>query len=152
MHMLKKNIKILIFLFLFSQISFANSEEQFLSLKKNKVNVRYGPGFDFPIKYIYNKKNFPIKLIDKKENFRRIIDHKKNSGWIHLSQLKKINSVITLQDKIMFEKSTVFSKPIAKLKKGRLLIIQKCKDRWCKVETDTFKGWISKNDLWGAVK
>ena len=52
----------------------------------------------------------------------------------------------------MFEKSTVFSKPIAKLKKGRLLIIQKCKDRWCKVETDTFKGWISKNDLWGAVK
>ena len=152
MHMLKNNFTLFLIIFICSQAAFSQSEEKFLSLKKNKVNVRYGPGFDFPVKYIYKKKNLPIKQIDKKENFRRIIDHKKNSGWIHLSQLKKINSVITLQDKIMFEKSTVFSKPIAKLKKGRLLIIQKCKDRWCKVETDTFKGWISKNDLWGAVK
>ena len=126
------------------------SEETFLSLKKNKVNVRYGPGFDFPIKYIYNKKNFPIKLIDKKENFRRIIDHKKNSGWIHISQLKKVNSVITLEDKIMFKKSMIFSKPIAKIKKGRLLVILKCVNYWCKVETDSYKGWVDKSNLWGA--
>ena len=151
MYMLKDNIIILIILFIFFQISFANSEEKFLSLKKEKINVRYGPGFDFPVKYIYNKKNFPIKLIDKKENFRRIIDHKKNSGWIHISQLKKINSVITLQDKIMFKKSMIFSKPVAKIKKGRLLIVQKCKNDWCKVETEGFKGWVDKSNLWGAV-
>ena len=151
MYMLKKNIIILIILFIFSQISFVNSEEQFLSLKKSKVNVRYGPGFDFPVKYIYNKKNFPIKLIDKKENFRRIIDHKKNSGWIHISQLKKINSVITLEDKLMFKKSMIYSKPIAKIKKGRLLIIYKCEDNWCKVETEGLKGWVDKNHLWGKA-
>ncbi len=62
---------------------FAN--DTFLSLKKNKVNVRYGPGFEYPIKYIYKKINLPIKQIDKKENFRRIIDLKNNSGWIHCS-------------------------------------------------------------------
>ena len=151
MYMLKDNIIILIILFIFFQISFVSSEEKFLSLKKEKINVRYGPGFDFPVKYIYNKKNFPLKLIDKKENFRRIIDHKKNSGWIHISQLKKINSVITLQDKIMFKKSMIFSKPIAKIKKGRLLIVQKCKNDWCKVETEGFKGWVDKSNLWGAV-
>ena len=32
------------------------SGETFLSLKKNKVNVRYGPGFDYEVKYIYKKK------------------------------------------------------------------------------------------------
>ena len=63
--------------------------ETFLSLKKNKVNVRYGPSFDSPIKYVYKKMNLPIKQIDKKENWRRIIDFKNNSGWIHWSQLKK---------------------------------------------------------------
>ena len=46
------------------------SEETFLSLKKNKVNVRYGPGFEYPIKYVYKKIDLPIKQIDKKENFR----------------------------------------------------------------------------------
>ena len=60
-------------------------------LKNNKVNVRYGPSFDYPIKYIYLKKYLPIKVIDKKENFRRIIDHKHNSGWIHTSQLKNLH-------------------------------------------------------------
>ena len=70
MYMLKKNFIIIIAILFFSQISFTYSEEKFLSLKKNKVNVRYGPSFDFPVKYIYQKKNLPIKQIDKKENFR----------------------------------------------------------------------------------
>ena len=149
--MLIKILKNLIILFIFFYSSYANSEEIFLSLKKSKVNVRYGPSFEFPIKYVYKKINFPIKQIDKKENFRRIIDIKNNSGWIHISQLKKINSVIALKDKIMFKKSTVFSKPIAKIEKGRLLIIQNCDKKWCKVKTNDFKGWINKENLWGAI-
>ena len=149
--MLKNNFIILLIVLIFCQTSFVNSKEKFLSLKKSKVNVRYRPSFDSPVKYIYKKKDFPIKLIDKKENFRRIIDHKKNSGWIHVSQLKKINSVIVLEDKIMFKKSIIFSKPIAKIKKGRLLVVQKCENDWCKVVTEGFKGWVDKSDLWGAV-
>ena len=149
--MLKINQRILLILVIFFQLSFANGEDIFLSLKKNKVNVRYGPGFDFPIKYIYKKIDFPIKQIDKKENFRRIIDIKKNSGWIHISQLKKINSVITLDDTILLKKPSLFSKPIAKIKKGRLLVIQKCEEEWCKVKTESFKGWVNKVDLWGAI-
>ena len=150
--MLKINLKILLILIYFFQFSFAYSEDSFLSLKKSKVNVRYGPGFDFPVKYVYKKINFPIKKIDKKENFRRIIDIKNNSGWIHISQLKKINSVITLEDKLLFKKSSIFSKPIAKIKKGRLLIVQNCEGDWCKVKTGDFKGWVDKDNLWGVIK
>ena len=149
--MLKIYLKISLILLIFFQLSFAYSEDIFLSLKKNKVNVRYGPGFDFPIKYIYKKINFPIKQIDEKENFRRIIDIKKNSGWIHLSQLKKVNSVIALEDKILFKKPSLFSKPIAKIKKGRLLVIHKCGVGWCKIKTENFKGWVDKINLWGAI-
>ena len=143
--------KILIIFFSLFFFSITAAEDIFLSLKKNKVNVRYGPSFEFPIKYVYKKINLPIKQIDKKENFRRIIDIKNNSGWIHVSQLKKINSVITLENKIMFKKPTVFSKPIAKIEKGRLLIIQNCNKEWCKAKTNNFKGWINKENLWGAI-
>ena len=83
-------IKKLTIYFLFLSILFTQfsiSEEKFLSLKKNKVNVRYGPSFDSKIKYIYKKINLPIKQIDKKENFRRIVDLKNNSGWIHILYL-----------------------------------------------------------------
>ena len=125
------------------------SNDTFLSLKKDKVNVRYGPGFEYPIKYIYKKINLPIKQIDKKENFRRIIDLKNNSGWIHVSQLKKINSIIPKEDKILFNKPSNFSKPLAKIEKGRVLLLQNCIEKWCKVKTESFKGWIKIENTWG---
>ncbi len=145
---LQKILVVIICLFYFP---LATAEDIFLSLKKNKVNVRYGPSFNFPIKYVYEKKNLPIKQIDKKENFRRIIDHKKNSGWIHVSQLKKINSVIAMEEKIIFKKSTIFSEPIVKVKKGRLLIIKRCEENWCKVSSGKYEGWIDTRYLWGKV-
>jgi len=149
--MLTRSLKKIIILLIFFFSSISNAEEIFLSLKKNKVNVRYGPSFEFPIKFIYKKINFPIKQIDKKENFRRIIDIKNNSGWIHISQLKKINSVITLKDKIIFKKPTIFSKPIAKIEKGRLCLIKKCKDIWCKIRVGNYVGWIKKDNIWGRI-
>ena len=70
--------KIIILFFILTIFpSFSISDDSFLSLKKNKVNVRYGPGFDYEVKYIYRKVNLPLKVIDKKENFRKIIDLKK---------------------------------------------------------------------------
>ena len=144
-----KLIIFIIFIFLYSTIIFA--EEIFLSLKKDKVNVRYGPSFESPVKFVYKKINLPIKQIDKKENWRRIIDSKNNSGWIHWSQLKKINSIILLEDKILFKNSSNFSKPLAKIKEGRLLIVQKCEGEWCKVKTKKIKGWIKVDNVWGLI-
>ena len=145
-----KKFYILILICIFFPL-FAASEDTFLSLKKDKVNVRYGPSFESPVKYVYKKINLPIKQIDKKENWRRIIDAKNNSGWIHWSQLKKINSIIPLEDKILFSEPSKFSKPLAKIKKGRVLVIQKCDGIWCKVKTEDFKGWIKTDNIWGSI-
>ena len=147
---MKKIFYILLLIF-FSDIIYAYIPKKYLSLKNKLVNVRYGPSFDYPIKYLYKKKYLPIEVIDKKENFRRIIDFKKNSGWIHISQLKKSNSLIILENKILFKKPSRFSKPLAKLEKGRLLIIKKCKNKWCQVTTDNYKGWIDTNNIWGSI-
>ena len=147
-----KVILLSLFFFVFNSSLFSKENNYFLMLKNNKVNVRYGPSFDYPIKYIYKKIKLPVRIIDKKENFRRIIDHKKNSGWIHISQLKKSNSLIIMDDKIVFKKDTKFSKPIVKLQKGRLVILKKCKKKWCKITTDKYSGWIEANNLWGLNK
>ena len=144
---MKKFFYLILICFFFPVVVF--SEEKFFSLKKDRVNVRYGPSFESPIKYVYKRINLPIKQIDKKENWRRIIDFKNNSGWIHWSQLKKINSIIPLEDKILFKKPSNFSKPLAMIKKGRILILQKCNRSWCKVKSENFKGWIKNKNIWG---
>jgi len=146
--------KILIILFLLLIPSNIISDEinYFVSLKYNKVHVRHGPSSNSQIKYIYKKKYLPLKVIDKKDHFRRIIDHKKNSGWIHISQLKKSNSLVVLEDKIIFSKNSKFSKPLFKLAKGRLVILKKCISSWCKIESDNYTGWMHTENSWGKIK
>ena len=141
----------IIFIFFFL-IFFNNTkadENYFLSLKYNKVNVRYGPGLDYPIKFVYLKKNFPVEVIDEKENFRKILDYKNNGGWVHRSQLKKNNSIIVLEEKMLFNKSTKYSEPIAVIKIGRLLVVKKKVKNWTKVSTEDFIGWVTNENLWG---
>ena len=139
-----------VFLFLISFCTnVLGNENYYLMLKNSKVNVRMGPGLDYPVKFIYKKKYLPVKVIDRKDNFRKVIDHKKNSGWIHWSQLKEINSLIVLSDRILFKKPTINSKPLANVKSGKLFLLEKCKKNWCKVSSQNISGWISTDNVWG---
>ena len=142
---------LIILYFLFSPLnSIAEDNNYFVMLKNKKVNVRYGPSLDYPIKYIYKKIELPLKVIDKKENFRRVIDYKKNSGWIHVSQLRPSRSLITTTEKILFKKPTKYSKPLAKIDQGRLLRVINCEKKWCNIRTGNYTGWIENNiGLWG---
>jgi len=142
-------VKILIFFILFS---FQNllSEEYFLTLRNDKVNLRQGPSFEYPIKLFYKKKFLPVLVQEKFENFRKIRDHENNTGWIHVSQLSKKKAAIVIDDRAyIFSSNTIYSKPLAISKNGKLLLIKKCKKNWCKISSKNIKGWIKKESLWG---
>ena len=141
----------IIYIFLFL-ISFKNlfAEEYFLTLRNNEVNLRQGPSFDYPIKLFYKKKFLPVLVQEKFENFRKIRDHENNTGWIHVSQLSKKKAAIVIDDEAyIFSSNTIYSKPLAISKRGKLLLIKKCKKNWCKIKNKNFKGWIKKESLWG---
>lgn len=140
---------LILIIFFFNSNILAEENDYFLMLKYNKVNVRYGPNKDDQIKFVYKKKYLPLKVIDKKENFRKIIDHKNNNGWIHISQLKSTKSLIVMENKTLFKKNSIFSKPIIKLEKGKLVLIKKCKENWCKIKTNKITGWLRTENVWG---
>ena len=133
--------------------SFANESINFLSLKNNEVNLRQGPSFKYPIKLIYKKKYLPVIILDKSATWRKISDFENNSGWIHISQLsKKKTAINTKSNSVLYKNPTIFSKPIAKLEIGRLILIKKCKVEWCKIASGGYNGWIFKSSLWGKIK
>ena len=145
--------KLIIFLIIFFNFgSLFSNEEYFLTLRNEKVNLRQGPSFDYPVKIFYKKKFLPVLIQDRSENFRKVRDHENNTGWIHISQLSKKKAAIVIDDKlILFNSPTIYSNPIAILKKGRLVKIKKCKNDWCKVMTGDFNGWVKKESLWGLL-
>jgi len=152
--MKKINKYYLFFLLIFFVNSSISSENQFfLSLKKNEVNLRQGPSLKYPNKLIYKKKYLPVIILDKSGPFRKIRDFENNTGWIHIALLTKKKSAInTKNNSILFKKPTIYSKPIARLETGRLVLISKCNLKWCKITSGNFNGWIDKSFLWGNVK
>ena len=145
-------IVLLFFLFLLSFQNVYSNDEYFRTLRNDKVNLRQGPSFDYPIKIFYKKKFLPVLIQDRSDNFRKIRDHENNTGWVHISQLSKKKAAIIIDDSsILFNGSTIYSNPVAILKKGRLVKINKCKNDWCKIKTGEFKGWVKKESLWGLL-
>ena len=145
--------KILFFYFiiLIGSTSFAD-EGYYLTLRNDKVNLRQGPSLNYPIKLVYNKKFLPILIKDKSGNFRKVLDHENNSGWIHISQLSKKKAALSILDElIVFQKPSIYSKPLVKLEIGRLCLVKKCKNDWCKIKTGGFSGWVEKQNLRGRL-
>ena len=129
-----------------------SKDEYFRTLRNDIVNLRQGPSFDYPVKIFYKKKFLPVLIQDRSENFRKVRDHENNTGWIHISQLSKKKAAIVINDKlILFNSPTIYSNPLAILKKGRLVKVKKCKNDWCKVITGDFNGWVKKESLWGLL-
>jgi|TARA_B110000211_G_C14046487_1_gene539204 SH3-like domain-containing protein len=140
------------FILLFANVNSLISEEYFTTLRYNNVNLRQGPSKDYPIKIFYKKQYLPVLVQDTSNNYRKVRDHENNTGWIHVSQLSKKKAALVLTDKvIMFENSTIFSKPLAILEKGRLCLIFRCKNDWCKIKVEKYLGWVEKKSLWGKL-
>ncbi len=145
-------IVFIIFSVFFVEKSSFSQDEYFLTLRYEKVNLRQGPSQKYPVKIIYKKKFLPVLIQDQSDNFRKIRDHENNTGWIHISQLSKKKAAIVIDEKlIMFKNPTIYSKPIAILKRGRLTKIIKCKKIWCKAKSGKYKGWLKKDSLWGLL-
>ena len=139
------------FIILIGSISFAD-EGYYLTLRNDKVNLRQGPSLNYPIKLVYNKKFLPILIKDKSGNFRKVLDHENNSGWIHISQLSKKKAALSILDElIVFQKPSIYSKPLVKLEIGRLCLVKKCKNNWCKIKTGGYSGWVEKQNLRGRL-
>ena len=150
--MIIKKIFTVIYFLILSTTNVYSTEEYFLTLRNDKVNLRQGPSFEYPIKIFYKKKYLPVLVQEKSDNFRKIRDHENNNGWIHISQLSKKKAGISIEERlVVFKNPTIYSKPLVILAKGRLCLILKCKNEWCKIKVDKFKGWVKKENLWGRL-
>ena len=147
-----QKIILITFIIFFSLFKYVCANDEYRTLKNDKTNLRQGPSFEYPVKIFYKKKFLPVLILDSSDNFKKIRDHENNSGWIHVSQLSKKKAAIVIDDDvIVFSKPSVFSTPLVILRKGRLCKIVKCKQDWCRIKVDKYKGWIKKDGLWGLL-
>ena len=126
-----------------------------VSLKKAHVNMRTGPGSQYPIKYEYKKAKYPMKIIAEFNNWRKVETVKDIKGWIHTSLLSSFQTSLILEATILKKLPFDKSKSIAKLLPNLLIEIEECKKIWCKIvviKSKSYTGWVKKDLIWASTK
>ena len=90
----KKHLSIFIVLGFFVLLCSSNSlAAEYVSVKKDNVNVRTGPGTDNPVSMELFA-GYPLKVIKKQGEWIKFSDFENDTGWIHKSLVTKGDSVI----------------------------------------------------------
>lgn len=148
---MKKIIFYIVFVLLsFNSHAFELKNEFFVSLRSDEVNLRTGPGSEYPIKYTYQLKDMPLKVLGEYENWYQVIDKDNDKGWLNKNLTTKRRTLIVINGtQIIYKKDDINSNPIFRIEKNVILKYEKCNSEWCKIEINDKTGWIQANNVWG---
>lgn len=125
---------------------------RFVTLKSNEVNMRVGPGREYPLAWIYKRKDLPLKVIAEFDVWRKVIDHEGVTGWIH-GQLVSARRMAVIQEPVtkLYRRPDSTSDIVAMAEKGVMMELQYCQENWCRLANDQVRGWTQRDAIWGAL-
>jgi SH3-like domain-containing protein len=124
---------------------------RYVSLRSNQINLRSGPGMNFPIEWVYQRKHMPVEIIAEYDTWRKIRDWQGTVGWVHQSMLDGSRYVmITGSERIMHQDASDTSPVTALLEPGVIPQLLKCDGDWCRLEIQGYKGWVKREDFYGV--
>lgn len=124
---------------------------RFGSLRAEEVNLRTGPGRRYPVDWVFVRRNLPIEIIAEFDNWRKVRDWQGTEGWVHKSMLSSRRSIIvTGGAQPMRRRAAPDAPPIAHVEERVLGRLLECENQWCRVEIRGIRGWMRRNQFWGA--
>ena len=128
---------------------------RFVSLRAGEVNMRTGPGVQYPVEWVYRRRQLPMEVIAEYGTWRKVRDWQGTQGWIHQSMLTgKRTFVITSTVRNLRRKPDANSSTEARAEAGAVGEIKSCSkgEGWCQVEIGRYGGWLRRVDFWGVYQ
>lgn len=134
---------------------------RFVTVGAAPVNVRVGPGTNYPIAWTFLKPRMPVEVIEEFDTWRQIRDVEGDTGWVHQSLLSGDRTGITRprDGQTALRVSADGQSAIrAWLTAGLQVSIRRCTGTVCEISlahqqgggTTTYRGFIAQADLYGA--
>jgi len=124
---------------------------RFVSLRAGEVNLRAGPGTEYHVVWIYQRKHMPVEVIEEFDTWRRIRDYQGDSGWVHQSMLSgERTAIVTKENEMLRDRPADEAKAIARLEPGVIGAIETCADAWCRLRAGGYTGWLRRSAIWGV--
>ena len=136
---------------------------RFVSLKSDRVNLRQGPGTDYPTAWVFRRAGLPVEVIKEFESWRQVRDAEGTTGWVLGSMLSGRRTAVVLPWEakaagsqptlaLLRDDDSERAAPVAQVEAGGLASIITCDGQWCRVSVGGFRGYIEQAKLWGAYK
>lgn len=124
---------------------------RFVSLRKDRVNVRTGPGVRYPVDWVFIYKNMPVEIVAEFKGWRKVRDWKGTTGWVHRSMLSGKYRWIIVRSKTapLHREAKAEAPVIARLKNKVVGRLKQCQGDWCEVTVNGIQGWIRRGAIWG---
>ncbi len=124
---------------------------RFAALRSAEVNLRAGPGSQYPVEWVFLRRSLPIEITAEYGHWRKVRDVDGAEGWVHKSLLTGRRSVLVIGAiRTLRRDPDASSAAVAKLEPGVVAALLACGDGWCRIEIDGRKGWLPQADFWGA--
>jgi len=124
---------------------------RFVSLAADRVNVRFGPGKQYPINWVFARKDLPVEIIAEFDTWRKIRDSEGGEGWIHSSLLSSRRTImVTGQVRDLRRTPSPSSRVVLRAEPGVIGRLFDCEENWCRVEIEGRRGWLQRDEFWGT--
>ena len=136
---------------------------RFVSLKSDRVNLRQGPGTEYPTAWVFRRAGLPVEVIKEFESWRQVRDAEGTTGWVLGSMLSGRRTAVILPWEVkagqpqqalapLRDDDSERASAVAQVEAGVLASIITCDGKWCRVSVGGFRGYIEQAKLWGAYK
>ena len=126
---------------------------RFVSLRSEEVNLRTGPGVQYPVDWVYKRRNMPVEVLAEFGTWRKVRDIQGTQGWVHQSLLSSNRWVtITGQARTLRRRADSNSPAVARIEPGAHAQIAECPEDngWCRVTAGGYEGWLRRVEVWGV--
>ena len=122
---------------------------RWVSIRAVEVNVRVGPGVEYPREWVFKKPGLPVEVIAEFETWRKIRTHDNIEGWVHQSMLSGRRYARFQAASSLYKDPVKNARITAKAHCGVIGKIEQVKGNWCKVTCNACTGWVKREALWG---
>jgi SH3-like domain-containing protein len=131
--------------------SAADKLPRFASLRADEVNLRVGPGENYPIEWILKRKEMPVEIVEQFQNWLRIEDWQGDKGWV-LDRMVSAKRAVVVDGAVrgLRRQPDPGAAVIARAEPGVVAKLLELKGGWCRVEAGGFRGWLRRDEIWGV--
>jgi SH3-like domain-containing protein len=125
---------------------------RFVSLNDDRVNVRFGPGKQYPINWVFARHELPVEIVQEFDTWRKIRDHEGDEGWIHSSLLSSRRTIMIIDGTRQMRRTpNLDARVVLRVEEGVLGRLFDCEEDWCRVQIEGRRGWLQRSDFWGTM-